>query len=671
MEIQLIELKLKNFKGVKDRTIQFNDAITEITGKNASGKTTIFDAFTWLLFNKNSEYQTDFNVQPLNEKNEVIHRIETEVTGILKISNGNTEKDVTLTKILQEKWVKKTGETEKKLTGTKTSYEINEVPAKQKDYQKYISELLDEGLFKMITNPLYFPNIKWETQRDTLLKITGDVSDIDVICYDSDLYDLKQYLDEECISNLKEKTKNQIQKLNKNISNIPARVDECNNQITEGNTDELSKEKSNIISLINEIDEKMSDCSKVNEEKLKLQNELYKAKRDKEELNHKLLKEANKDRDNISFTIDDLTKKLNNNEYEIKQLNRKIEDSEYELKRNTMNIESLEEEKEKLKQEFKTVKQEEYISEEFVLDENSTKCPTCGREYDNVEEIKDNLLKIHEENEKNSKKIFEQNQNRKLKEINVRGKSIVDRINRLQKYNENEIDSRDSYKEKIEKLSEQNDILIGKIDLLRSKQTEEVTKVTSPILDSYDTTINELENRIAALSEGDNTELKAQKNKYLEQIDSINVKIAAINNNDKLKERIEELLKEEKELNSKKVSLERIVILCDKFIKTKVEMLEDRINSIFNNKINIKLFKELVNGSVKECCEITVNGVPYKDLNNGMKINAGLIMINALCKYYNVYAPIFVDNAESVNRLVDTKSQLIKLVVTENDLEVK
>ena len=100
-------------------------------------------------------------------------------------------------------------------------------------------------------------------------------------------------------------------------------------------------------------------------------------------------------------------------------------------------------------------------------------------------------------------------------------------------------------------------------------------------------------------------------------------------------------------------------------------MLEDRINSIFNNKINIKLFKELVNGSVKECCEITVNGVPYKDLNNGMKINAGLIMINALCKYYNVYAPIFVDNAESVNRLVDTKSQLIKLVVTENDLEVK
>ena len=193
MEIQLIELKLKNFKGVKDRTIQFNDGITEITGKNASGKTTIFDAFTWLLFNKNSEYQTDFNVQPLNEKNEVIHRIETEVTGILKISNGNTEKDVTLTKILQEKWVKKTGEIEKKLTGTKTSYEINEVPAKQKDYQKYISELLDEGLFKMITNPLYFPNIKWETQRDTLLKITGDVSDIDVISYDSDLYDLKQY----------------------------------------------------------------------------------------------------------------------------------------------------------------------------------------------------------------------------------------------------------------------------------------------------------------------------------------------------------------------------------------------------------------------------------------------------------------------------------------------
>ena len=55
MKIRISNLKLKNFKGIKDLEIDFNNENTNIYGKNATGKTTIFDAFKWLFFDKDSK----------------------------------------------------------------------------------------------------------------------------------------------------------------------------------------------------------------------------------------------------------------------------------------------------------------------------------------------------------------------------------------------------------------------------------------------------------------------------------------------------------------------------------------------------------------------------------------------------------------------------------------
>ena len=112
--------------------------------------------------------------------------------------------------------------------------------------------------------------------------------------------------------------------------------------------------------------------------------------------------------------------------------------------------------------------------------------------------------------------------------------------------------------------------------------------------------------------------------------------------------------------------LEAIEYTITQFAKAKVEHIEKRVNALFK-VVRFKMFNQQLNGGETPTCEAMVNGVPYSDLNNAGRINAGLDIINAICNFEGVYAPIFIDNAESVNELMPTTSQTIRLIVTEDE----
>jgi len=96
-------------------------------------------------------------------------------------------------------------------------------------------------------------------------------------------------------------------------------------------------------------------------------------------------------------------------------------------------------------------------------------------------------------------------------------------------------------------------------------------------------------------------------------------------------------------------------------------MLESRINAKFS-QVNFKMFNEQINGALVECCDTLIKGVPFQDANNAAKINAGMDIINTLTAHYNITAPIFVDNREAVNNLIDTDSQVINLIVSQDKI---
>lgn len=194
MKIILKSLNIENFKGIKRKSIVFADK-TEIKGANATGKTTIFDAFTWLLFNKNSSGEEKFNVRPLDADGNRIDNVEIKVSAVLEVDGEEVE----LSKVQKQNWVKKRGTNTVELQGNVNSFEIDGYPKSEADYKAYISSLVAEDLFKMLTNPQYFVSMKWKDQRDILMKFVSGVSDVELAQGDPAFVDLLPELEKAAI----------------------------------------------------------------------------------------------------------------------------------------------------------------------------------------------------------------------------------------------------------------------------------------------------------------------------------------------------------------------------------------------------------------------------------------------------------------------------------------
>ncbi|MFV3013605.1 DUF2813 domain-containing protein [Clostridium botulinum] len=643
-QIILNSLKLKNFKGIKDLTIYFSN-ITNIFGENATGKTTINDAFTWLLFDKDSKDRTSFEIKTLDSNNNVIHGLEHEVTGVLNVDG----KSITLSKIYKEKWTKRRSEAEKQLTGHETIYSIDEVPVKKKEYQETINSIIDENLFKLITNPLYFSiNMKWQDRRTVLLDIIGDITTEKIVNYKDDLKPLLELLGDKDIDTLKKSVQARKRKLNEEIKSIPYRVDECNNSIKEVDLEALEFRKRGIVSGIKSLEEQLLDSSKVNEEVLKEKDKLYSLKSKLRDMEYKASMEADKPKRKFENKLNDLRMDIKQIEYTLNSFEREKQDIENNMNHYT----SLRDEtREKWFEENKSV---------FEFDESNCICPTCKRPLD-TEDIENKKHQLEENFNSNKAKI--------LKDIQDKGKSYK---NLLEKYKETldktidnlEASSRDLEKLKAAEIELQEQIknYMPKDSLMSNKEYEDLKAK-----------ISELEAKLQqpTTANSQSQELKERKSKLEIELEEVNKDLSYKEQNEKLKNRIQELQEQEKKIAQQIAILEGQEYLCEEFIKTKVELLESSINSKFKY-VSFKLFDTQVNGGLNETCEALINGVPFSNANTASQINAGLDIINALSEHYSVQAPIFIDNRESVNNLIETNSQIINLIVSEDkDLRIE
>ncbi|NFN94497.1 DUF2813 domain-containing protein [Clostridium botulinum] len=644
--MKLKKLELKNFKGIKELTVTFG-TVTTILGENGTGKSTIFDGFNWLLFGKDSHDKKDFEIQTLDGNNDVIHGLEHYVTGYLEVDG--IEK--TFKRTYKEKWQKTRGSAEKELKGCTTDYEIDDIPVKQKEYQSAISDLVDENLFKMITNPLYFSSLNWTKQREILLDIIGDISEENVINYNKDLEPLKALLTDG-IDNFNKRTKASISKLKDQVKSIPYRIDECNNSIVEIDFSELEIKKSYIQSKINIIDEEIVDTSKANEEKLKLQDELYNAKEELSAKINEVIRNANQPLEEASSRLNTANHNYMNNSNEIMMKESNKKNKENELLRLNKELEDTNAERIHLLKKYHSID-----DRVFEFDTDAAKCPACGREYD--------LDKI-EEIRTNAENHFKHTKESSIESVKKLGLSIADKINSLEfdiSTVEKDIDELD--KDIIE-LKNKGDELKKKIEALQvEKESLSLTKeVHFEGEKELKSNIDELKIQIEQFKEADNSHFKAKKRALQEELEDITKMLGKKDTNLGLKKRMEELNQEEKDLQIKIAELEGQQFLGEEFIRTKVELLEDSINKKFKGAVTFKLFNQQVNGGLAETCEALINGVPFSNANTASQINAGLSIINTLCEHYNISAPVFIDNAEAINEINKTDSQLIKLVVS-------
>ncbi|HBE8487625.1 TPA: AAA family ATPase [Clostridioides difficile] len=644
--ILLKSLNIENFKGIKELRIDFNN-ITNVFGENATGKTSIFDAFTWVMFDKDSKNRSVFEIKPLDKQNKVIRGLVTTVTAVLEVNN----KEIKLTKKYEEKWTRKRGESEATFTKNETTYMINDTPIKKSEYVKEIAEIAEEEQFKLLTNPYFFSNeLNWKKAREVILEICGDITIEQIIETKQELTPLiTEFEKENNIDKIIKNRKASKNNLSKEKEEIPIRVNECNNSMYNIDFEEIEAQLNAKKSDLEAVEDKLLSGTKANEQILKDKEKIFELKQETQSIKQSASEKGNKKRNELLKEKDDLQYNIKNLRNNLVYLERDSELKETLRKRAIEKTTNL--------RDKWTKKSKETLDLSVI----QTECPTCKRPLD-LEDI--------EEKKKEMLDNFNLNKAKELKEIAELGKSKNDDVELFN----TEIER---LKVDINKTLEEiqgKAVLLDKIkkELESTKSTEIYSADEEKRLTEISAEIKELEEKINNKDVDKNIdELKENKKKLAVEIELLNKELAKRDINKELLDRKEQLLEKEKALGIELAHQEKILNLCELFIKTKVSLLESNISIKFKN-VTFKLFKEQINGGIEEICEALVNGVPFSNVNTAGQINGGLDIINTLSNHFGVKMPIFIDNRESVNDLIDIDSQVINLIVSnDNPLKIE
>lgn len=635
--MELMRLTLTNFKGIREFTLEARGEDTNIYGNNATGKTTLADAFMWLLFDKDSANRKDFQIKTLGPDGQPEHGLDHTVEAVLAMDDG---KIITLKKTFREKWTKKRGESEKCFTGHQTEYWVNDVPVKAGEYQQHINGLIGEELFRLITNPMFFPSMHWEKQRAMLLAICGDMSDEMVIASDRDLAKLTDILDGHSVNDYRKIVAERIKKLNDEIAKIPIRIDELTRTLGEeadySQTEaELSAKKSEL----QEIETQLLSASHVNEAWRKKQTQLNQLYSDLGKKRSQIELEANAERNKLRLEFSSLETQIQGTKGEITSIEQQIELIQQKHKENANLLQGL-------RDEYITIRAMSFVAPSA----DDLACPTCGQTLPDDQ----SEAKIEEQRQK-----FEADKKRKMEANVAQGKKLKEQDEALVATLETlEADLR-AKNELMQTLKEASEAIRQQLE----QPAETIDVESHPEYQAIQQQIASLEAEMDKPVEDTTSELLTKKQSLVTEIERLN---SILNNREvraKTQERIKELEAEERKLAQQISELEGHKFLLEKFTKAKVALLEDNINSRFQ-MVKFKLFDVQINGAVVECCEATINGVPYADANRAAQINAGLDIINTITRHYGITAPVFVDNAEAVNQLIPCNSQVIRLLVS-------
>ena len=637
-KIELKKLAIQNFKGCRERTVEFGET-TNIFGANASGKTTIMDAFCWLMFNKDSSGSEKFNIRPLDSDGKMIDNVEIMVEAVLKV-DGST---ITLQKVQKQNWVKKRGYDTLSLSGNVNTYEIDTFPVSEKEFKEKIASIIPEDLFKLLSDPRAFASLPWKKQREILLKFISEIADADVLAKNEAEYaPVAEEVLAAGVEKATDKAKKAMIKLKDRQKELPARIDEASKSLAQvPELSDLELQRNALNEQLEAVKKQRDDTSEAYKAVAEIQAEIMQTKLD------------------IGGIESRANESLNERRREVRRLHSELELKGYDLfqerKRKESELKSLQESLKEKEQLRASLGEKWKAAKAMTMDESMTVCELCGQPLPT-----DRILKIRADFEENKASMI--------------GKILKDGCN---------------VKEEIDEMNAKVAALESAIEIAKkewndnasktSKAYEDMTSIPTSVdisenqeYQALQAKLSNLEAQLGNMDTGENLkkQLEIRERGIREELDAVNRQFAALESNERIHERIEELKADQKDIAQKVADQEQKIYLLEKFSRTKMDMLADGINSKFGI-VSFKLFEIQINGGMKDTCEMMVDGVPYSSLNSAAKMQAGLDVIAALSKLYDVSVPVWLDNRESVSEIPDVDGQVINLFVSADDKELR
>lgn len=697
-QLRIKSLTLVNFKGMRNVTVDFGDGVTAISGRNGTGKTTIADGFAWLLWGKDSEGNSDtkFGIKTNDENGNYIPDLEHEVSGSFDAIDTETGETaaVELRRVYVEEWQTPKGSTERILKGHHTDYFYNGVPLKTKtEYDAKVAALIPEDLFKVITDPYYFLTLHWKAQREYLLRMAGTISDTDIAANRAEFAELLRRVTGKSMEEYKKEIAARRAKIEAQLEKIPTRKDEVTrNTPVAPDYAALEAEKAQIQADLADIDAAATSAAEANrgayERAARIQGDINAKRTEQNQIIYNAKESARKAAYETNRAADDAARDLAQVEQseanETNYYNREKAVITASIATEKRHKEEAEREVAALRTRWDAVNNEQFQEKNYQA-AGPLLCPIFGHQCADPSAVNRHqcdaaaAAEAFKKRQDDERAAFYANQTARLDAMDIEGQELNKRIAQhdaevarltqdattLDAKHAKSVQDYATKKEALKKVIADNprvstdpqidtQTLPGWVALQQEidRLTADLTAATAP------------EQQTAT---ADHATKKAQLNARLSGIDQKLGLRSTIEANER---RIAELDKEAATLAQEKAGLQIEEDLIDDFVKDRMAEVERRVNGLFDG-VEFRMYKNLVNGEKEPDCVAYIGGVRYQDKNHAGQINAGLAVINALCAFHGVTAPIFVDNAESVNTFIPVNSQLITLSVsTEDSLQV-
>ena len=638
-DIKIKRLSLENFKCHQHLVLELNGGNVAIYGDNATGKTSVYDALTWLLFGKDSQGNGEKNIEikPLDASGEVRdHLAVTSVEAVLLVDGA----EVTMKRTYSEVWTTKRGNSEATYDGNTSEYYVDGVPVKKFAFAEKVNDIVDEETFRLLTSVSYFANgISWQDRRAVLFKVAGVMDDAQIMATDARFQPLMEGMGRLSLEDYKKKLMAERKGFVGAKTEIPARLSELQKTIEDvqgldfagakAEIDRLTAQKSGIEAQIlaiehdNAVEAKRLEIREATIAQMQLDGE-NRAYRKSQEANAADASEMQQKANVLRLQLASKNRLIANDTAYINTLNRDIDAS---------------------RERWVTVNKEAFTG---------GSCPTCGQA------LPAKQLQAAQD-------AFEAHKKTRLAEIeraasaNKQAKEAAeDRILHLQEEAvelEREIDNLEMGIAMVE---------ANKVEIVDMEGYAERRRAIEEHIHSLNGELADMMANSSAVR-GDLQKQVAELNGQIKGLMEITSRESLL---DYSRCRMEELRADAQNAAKCLEAIENVLFLIDEYARYKTQFVENSINGMFRIA-RFRLFREQANGGVEDRCDVVYDGVPYINLNNGAKINVGIDIINTLSRAYGVTVPLFVDNAESVTALEKSVNQIIRLVVSEHDKELR
>lgn len=644
--MKLLKLTLENFKGHGLRVVEFSPTITRVYGANGTGKTSLFDSFCWMLWAKDSDDRTqsgNVSFYPFDpdKQGEVLHNVVVKVEAVVEIDGAQH----VLCRTMQEKWTTPNGTELPRFTGNETKLYIDGLAVKANQFDAFVKENINPEMFKLTSNPWYFPTLHWKEQRRILMELVGDISNDDVLAADASLEPLRNELasrkPEDCKKLWQQQQKAAVKGLEKTVLLI-------------------NENRKHLPQIENEAEVKadleaqrlvlMKPLEKAMQEKADILSGTAVSKKQAEAkvLEAKLDVIRAEQREKIAAVRKPFDEQIAALEAEAKTAAETVKP----YRQTVVNLDNaIRENEEKLK-----VLQDSWQAVD--AEEFNDVCPCCHRPYP-PEQIAD------------QRAAFNRSKAERLEKIEADGNALFDK-------NEENKAQRDAAMQEVQRLSKLDLEMPDKRSEIM-KRREEAVQALPPMENRQDwfeasEDLKRINHEIEELHIDVKLKLmdaeKAIENAQ-KPVGDIDVRLAEIKAAEATRALITDYTKQQQTLREQHDELALKLSLIKKFDEIKAVMTTEKVKAILPG-MDFKLFNyNNTNEGYTETCELVKDGKPYANLSNGEKIAVGCELIAAISKHYGVSNPVWIDNAEATTKHLETNGQAILLRVSAADAELR